>query len=60
HVLIGFYYTSFVFAIIGLVVTYIDRHAGSAPKVLPRYPNARVANSPFTTFHTCRAWNLRT
>ncbi|KAG1723315.1 hypothetical protein EDD22DRAFT_934466, partial [Suillus occidentalis] len=38
HVLIGFYYTSFVFAII------------ASPKVLPRYPNARVANSPFTTF----------
>ncbi|KAG1771768.1 hypothetical protein EDD22DRAFT_862477, partial [Suillus occidentalis] len=50
HVLIGFYYTSFVFAIIGFVITYIDRCAGSAPKVLPRYPNARVTNSPFTTF----------
>ncbi|KIK42481.1 hypothetical protein CY34DRAFT_804909 [Suillus luteus UH-Slu-Lm8-n1] len=40
----------FHLAIIGFVITYIDRRAGSAPKVLPRYPNARVANSPFTTF----------
>ncbi|KAG1758661.1 hypothetical protein EDD22DRAFT_909454, partial [Suillus occidentalis] len=50
HVLMGFYYMSFVFAIIGFVITYINRRAGSAPKVLPRYPNARVANSPLTTF----------
>ncbi|KAG1758778.1 hypothetical protein EDD22DRAFT_956535 [Suillus occidentalis] len=32
HVLTGLYYTSFGFAIIGFVITYIDRRAGSAPK----------------------------
>ncbi|KIK44044.1 hypothetical protein CY34DRAFT_803179 [Suillus luteus UH-Slu-Lm8-n1] len=40
----------FHLAIIGFVITYIDRRASSAPKGLPRYPNARVADSPFTTF----------
>lgn len=47
HVFIGFYYTSVIFAIIGFVITYIDRRAGSAPKVSPQYPNARVAGPPF-------------
>lgn len=50
HVLIGFHYTSVIFATIGFVITYIDRRAGSVPKVSPRYLNAQVANSPFTTF----------
>ncbi|KAG2747414.1 hypothetical protein P692DRAFT_20835068 [Suillus brevipes Sb2] len=50
HFLIGFHYTSVIFAIIGFVITYIDRRAGCAPKVSPQYSNAQVANSPFTTF----------
>jgi hypothetical protein len=40
----------FHLAIIGFVITYIDRRAGCAPKVSPQYSNAQVANSPFTTF----------
>jgi hypothetical protein len=34
-------------AIIGFVITYIDRRAGRAPKVSPRYPNARAAGPSF-------------
>jgi hypothetical protein len=37
----------FHLAIIGFVITYIDRRAGSAPKVSPQYPNARAAGPPF-------------
>jgi hypothetical protein len=40
----------FHLAIIGFVITYIDRRASSAPKVSPQYLNAQLANSPFTTF----------
>ncbi|KAG2036449.1 hypothetical protein BDR03DRAFT_959577 [Suillus americanus] len=49
NVLIGCYYTSVVLAIIGFVITYIDRRSG-IPKVSPRYPNAQVATSHFAAF----------
>ncbi|KIK33115.1 hypothetical protein CY34DRAFT_18582 [Suillus luteus UH-Slu-Lm8-n1] len=47
HVFIGFYYTSVILAIIGFVITCINRRAGSAPEVLPHYPNARATGPPF-------------
>ncbi|KAG1847932.1 hypothetical protein F4604DRAFT_1814048 [Suillus subluteus] len=47
NVLIGCYYTSVILAIIGFVITYIDRRSG-IPKVSPRYPNAQAASSHFT------------
>jgi len=37
----------FHLAIIGFAITYIDRRAGSAPEVLPHYPNARATGPPF-------------
>ncbi|KAG2079148.1 hypothetical protein BDR04DRAFT_1226252 [Suillus decipiens] len=42
-VLIGCYYASAISAIVGLVITYIDRHRG-IPKVSPQYPNAQAAS----------------
>ncbi|KAG1855712.1 hypothetical protein DFJ58DRAFT_349103 [Suillus subalutaceus] len=47
NVLIGCYYTSVILAIIGFVITYIDRRSG-IPKVSPPYPNAQAASSHFT------------
>lgn len=43
-VLIGCYYASAISAIVGFVITCIDRHRG-IPKVSPRDPNARTASS---------------
>lgn len=49
NVLIGCYYTSVIFAIIVLIITYIDRRFG-IPKISPQYPNAQAASSRVAAF----------
>ncbi|KAG1730753.1 hypothetical protein EDB19DRAFT_1912793 [Suillus lakei] len=46
NILIGCYYASVIFAIIGFAIAYIDKHPG-IPKVSLRYPITQAASSPF-------------
>lgn len=49
NILICCYYTSVILAIIGFVITFVDRRSG-IPKVSPQYPNAQAASSHFSAF----------
>ncbi|KAG1777450.1 hypothetical protein EV702DRAFT_1197047 [Suillus placidus] len=49
NVLIGCYYMSVIFAIIGFMVTYIDRRF-SIPNISPQYPNAQAASLRVAAF----------
>jgi len=42
-------FTYFHLAIIGFVITFVDRRSG-IPKVSPQYPNAQAASSHFSAF----------
>ncbi|KAG2364446.1 hypothetical protein BDR07DRAFT_1401317, partial [Suillus spraguei] len=58
NALLAVFYMSSVFALIGFVFAYVDKHPGIT-KVSPRYPVTKAASSRFAAFQYPWTWSWR-